>query len=235
MSTLKHPGSKDYDRPYERCLREGAASLTDAQLLAVIIRSGVKGLDATKLAGKILELSPSKKGLLGLCHLSIEELMTVPGIGEVKAIQLKCVGELSKRIATYEARKKLEFSEPATIAEYYMEQLRHEEQETLIAVMLDTRNQFIGDKVMSKGTVNSAILSTRELFIEALRFHAVHIILLHNHPSGDPTPSNEDMVLTEKVYRAGKLLDISLMDHLVIGDRSYVSFAESGFIKKLEV
>lgn len=230
MKDLLKEKSADFNRPYERCLLYGPASLTDAELLAVIIRSGTAGHTAIDLADQILHLSRSDAGLLALCHLSIHDLTEVPGIGQVKAIQLKCVGELSKRIATYSAKQELSFSEPCSIAEYYMEQLRHEEKESLFCMMLDTKNSLIGDECISTGTVNYAVLSTRELFLTALRYRAVSIILVHNHPSGDPTPSEEDIALTERVKKAGELLNITLLDHIVIGDRCYVSFRESGIL-----
>ena len=230
MKDLLKEKNADFNRPYERCLMYGPASLTDAELLAVVIRSGTAGLSAIDLAEQILHLSRTDTGLLSLLHLSIHELMEVPGIGQVKAIQLKCVGELSKRIATYSARQELSFSEPCSIADYYMEQLRHEEKESLFCMMLDTKNNMIGDERISTGTVNYAVLSTRELFLTALRYRAVSIILVHNHPSGDPTPSKEDILLTERVRKAGNLLNIILLDHIVIGDRCYVSFRESGIL-----
>ncbi|MDO4803734.1 MAG: DNA repair protein RadC [Lachnospiraceae bacterium] len=234
MKDLLKEKNADFNRPYERCLMYGPASLSDAELLAVIIRSGTVGTSAIELANKILHLSRSDTGLLALCHLSIQELTELPGIGQVKAIQLKCVGELSKRIAMYSAKQELSFSDPCSIADYYMEQLRHEEKESLFCMMLDTKNNFIGDECISKGTVNYAVLSTRELFLTALRYRAVSIILVHNHPSGDPSPSEEDILLTERVREAGKLLNIRLLDHIVIGDKRYISFMENGILKEGE-
>ena len=156
--------------------------------------------------------------------------MAVPGIGQVKAIQLKCVGELAKRISTYRARQVLSFSAPETIADYYMERLRHEETESLVCMMLDTKNGLISEEILSKGTVNYAVMSTRELFIAALRCRAVSIILLHNHPSGDPAPSDEDIRLTHRVYAAGQLIGVNLLDHIIIGDNCYISFNECGIL-----
>lgn len=234
MKDLLKEKNADFNRPYERCLMYGPASLTDAELLAVIIRSGTVGINATALADKILHLPGPDSGLLALCHLSIQELMELPGIGQIKAIQLKCVGELSKRIATYNAKQELSFSDPCSIADYYMEQLRHEEKESLFCMMLDTKNNLIRDECISTGTVNYAVLSTRELFLAALRYRAVSIILVHNHPSGDPAPSMEDIQLTERVRKAGNLLSIRLLDHIVIGDKCYVSFRENGILKEGE-
>lgn len=230
MKTLSLHETADIDRPYERCIRHGAASLSDAQLLAVIIRTGTQGKTAIQLSEDILQLSKKEPGLLGICHLSIEELTALNGIGTIKAIQIKCIGELSRRISTYRAKNMLSFTRPDTIADYYMEQLRHEEQENLICMMLDTKSHLIGEKCVTQGTVNASLISTRELFLEALRFHAVNILLVHNHPSGDATPSSEDQRVTEKVKRAGMLLDIQLLDHIIIGDKSYISFRESNLL-----
>ncbi len=174
------------ERPYEKCLARGAA-LSDAELLAVILR-GAAGQSCVELAREILRFSPSASGLLGLHHLSVQELMKIRGIGKVKAVQLKCITELSTRIATMRAKESLCFTDPSSIAEYYMERLRHEEQELLICMMFDTKNHLLGDAQISRGTVNSALISPRELFLQALAFHAVHIILVHNHPSGNPEP-----------------------------------------------
>ena len=220
------------DRPYEKCMRYGPSSLTDAQLLAVIIRTGTQGVSAEQLSERVLGLSAGEKGLLGLCHVSAEELQGIPGVGKVKAVQLLCIGELSRRIATYRARTGLSFDDPESIAAYYMEQLRHEEREHLICMMLDTRNHLIAEKRISTGTVNASLVSTRDLFLEALRVHAVNLILVHNHPSGDPAPSEEDRRITKKVMQAGAILDVTPLDHIIIGDRSYYSFRENGMLEE---
>ena len=220
----------EQDRPYEKCLSAGPAVLSDSELLAVIIRTGTRGLTSVDLAKKILSLSKNQSGLPGICHLTLQELMKIPGIGEVKAIQILCIVELSKRIATYQAKEKIIFNNPATIAEYYMEQLRHEEQEQMICMMLDTKNQLIGEELLTRGTVNASIASPREIYLSALRYHAVHIILVHNHPSGDPIPSQADMDFTQKMKYAGELLDIHLIDHIIVGDQKYVSFSEMNIL-----
>lgn len=215
------------DRPYEKCLEHGAEHLTDAELLAIILRTGSQGSNSLELSYKILELAHTRKpGLAGLYHLSIQELMDIRGVGKVKAIQLKCLGELSRRTARQSARKRLSFQMPSTIADYYMEELRHEEQEVLLCMMLDTKNHLLGEKRMFLGTVNASLVSPRELFLEALRFQAVNIILVHNHPSGDPTPSREDLQITQRVRQGGELLGIHLLDHIIIGEHAYVSFQE---------
>ena len=219
-------------RPYEKCIHSGPAVLDDAELLAVILRCGVQGVNSLALANQILSLTKDTAypGLLGLLHMSLPDLMKVNGIGKVKAIQLKCIGELSKRMAAAAARPGLSFNDPVTIARYYMEHLRHEEQEVLIVMMLDGRNHLLGEQTISKGTVGATMVTPREVFVEALKYHAVSLILIHNHPSGDPTPSECDREITERIYKAGELLGIRLLDHIVIGDQKYVSFREQGLL-----
>ena len=218
------------ERPYEKCLSRGAEVLTDAELLAVILRCGSRELSSIDLAREILKLCRAQEGLLGIYHLSIGQLREIPGVGPVKAVQIKCIAELSKRMARTSAGKTLNFQDPGSIASYYMERLRHEEQEHLLCIMLDTKNHFLGDVTVTKGTVNTSLISPRELFLEALRYHAVHLILIHNHPSGDPSPSREDISVTRRIARAGGLLGIALLDHIIIGDRQYVSLLKEGLI-----
>lgn len=215
------------DRPYEKCLQFGAEYLTDAELLAVILRTGRRGSNSLELSYEVLHLPyTQKQGLAGLYHLSVQDLMNVPGVGKVKAIQLKCIGELSRRMSRQQAKSRLSFNMPGTIADYYMEELRHEEQEVLLCMMLDTKNHLLGEKRMFLGTVNTSLVSPREVFLEALRFQAVNIILVHNHPSGDPTPSRADVEITQRIRQGGELLGIQLLDHIIIGEHNYVSFRE---------
>ncbi|NCB91460.1 MAG: JAB domain-containing protein [Clostridia bacterium] len=218
------------ERPYEKCILHGPGALSDSELLAVIIRSGTAGRSSVELAKDVLEGTKSQEGLLGIHHMSMQELMDIKGIGQVKAIQIKCIGELSKRIAQNSAKKLLDFQDPDTIAAYYMEQLRHEEQEQMICMMLDTKNHFLGDEVISRGTVNASLVSPRNLILAAMKYHAVYIILVHNHPSGNPEPSKEDVLLTKRVREACSLVDIPLLDHIIIGDQEYISFREEGIL-----
>lgn len=216
------------ERPYEKCLHSGPEKLTDSELLAVVLRSGTRGSSSVQLADEVLHLGQNEQGLLGIYHLSMEDLMQIRGIGQVKAVQIKCIGELSKRIATREAGKLLDFHSPDTIAAYYMERMRHEEQEQMICTMLNTKNQFLGDEVISRGTVNSSLVSPRDLILAAFRHRAVYMILVHNHPSGNPEPSKDDLLFTKRVWEAGALVDIPLLDHIVIGDHSISAFDRRG-------
>ena len=211
------------EMPYEKCWSSGAGSLTDAELLSIILRTGSRGEPALELSRKVLSLT-AEEGLLGIYHTSLSELTKIRGIGKVKAIQLKCIAELSRRMAKQQARQNLIFTEPETVAEYYMEDFRHEEQENLLLILLNSKGKLLGEEVISKGTVNATLISPREIFLCALSYHAVSIILLHNHPSGNPQPSQEDILLTRRVKESGELLGIELLDHIIIGDHQAVSF-----------
>lgn len=213
-------------RPYEKFINHGPESLTDSELLAIIIRTGSKGQQSIELADKILSYHNNEKGILNILHLNFNELLKIKGIGRVKATQIKCVAELSKRISKTRAHKELTFSHPTTIANYYMEDLRHCEREQLLLLLLNTKNVLIKDIILSKGTVNASLISTREILIESLKYDAVYIILLHNHPSGNPEPSKEDIINTHRIKAAGDLIGITLIDHIIIGDNKYVSLKE---------
>ena len=216
------------ERPYEKCLAKGAECLSDAELLAVILRTGSKGESALELSRKILALNGQGSGLLGIYHMSISDLIRIRGLGRVKAVQLKCIAELSKRFARAQFSDGITFTNPIAVAEYYMEELRHLEQEILILVMLNSKGRLIRDQVISKGTVRGALISPREIFIESIRNQAVSILLLHNHPSGIPDPSDEDIHFTLRVREAGAILGIELLDHIIIGDCQAVSMREQG-------
>lgn len=219
------------DRPYERCLREGPERLSDAELLSVIIRTGSQEANSLELASRILELNYPRDGILGLLHLSLAELTSVKGIGTVKAIQLQCVGELSRRI--WKRKVLLEpqtFENPRLVADYYQEDMRHKEQEEFHVMFFNTKQVLIRETLVSKGTVNASLAAPREIFVEALRNQAVTIILVHNHPSGNPEPSQEDILLTRNIQAAGDIIGIQLIDHIIIGDNRYVSLKERGLI-----
>lgn len=218
----------DSEKPYEKFLKYGPGSLSDAELLAVIIKSGTKGLKSVEVAQNLL--NQKNRNLLNLYDISYEEMTKISGIGKVKAIQLKCIAELSNRITAYKYEKQVVLRDAHSIAVYYMEQLRHESQEHLIVCMFDSKCKLIGDEVITKGSVNSSIVPPREIFLSALKKKAVHIVLLHNHPSGVALPSAEDTEVTERIAQAGKLLDIPLSDHIIIGDHNYFSYRESGLL-----
>lgn len=229
MDEMIQTKSKE-DLPYEKCLEQGANSLSNTELLAVLLRTGTKGMNVLELADYILGPDCGDSGILNIHHCTLDKLKSIKGIGSVKAVQILCISELAKRLAKTTAKKGLILSHPSTIANYYMEEMRHQKQEHMKLLMLNTKSKLLGEKNISKGTVNASLVSPRELFIEALDKQAVAIILVHNHPSGDPSPSNNDILLTKRVQEAGKLIGIELLDHIIIGNNCYISFAEQKLI-----
>lgn len=220
--------------PYEKFITYGSKSLTDSELLAILLRTGTRGMNARELGEKVLSKSAHYgNGLLGLYHIPLQELRQIDGIGEVKAIQLKTVAELSTRMAQAKAKGNLSFHDPLTVADYYMERFRHEGVEYILLLLLDSGLHLIEEHILSKGTVNAALVSPREVFIHALQAKAAGIMLLHNHPGGDPRPSENDIRITGRILQIGRLTDIPLYDHIVIGDNQYFSFKESNLMARM--
>ncbi|MGN0243896.1 MAG: DNA repair protein RadC [Lachnospiraceae bacterium] len=218
------------EQPYELCERFGPEGLTDAQLLAVILRTGTKEKTSVELAYDILQQCGRKKGLQGLYYQSQQDFMRIKGVGRVKAIQLRCLCELSRRISKAVSKESLSFQKPSSIAQYVMEDMRYLTKEQMRVLYLDTKCALISDRVVSVGTVNSSIANPREIMIEALKLDAVSLILIHNHPSGDPSPSREDINTTKRMLAAGECIGISVLDHIIIGNGVYISLKEQGLI-----
>lgn len=228
MKEKQRIGSQEL--PYERFLRFGPEYLTEAELLAIIIRTGTPEKNAVQVAEQVLNLARyPREGLLGLYNVTLEELMSVSGIGEVKAVRLKCLAELSKRMCSATAKEGICFTSSDQVAGYFMEQLRHRDTECVILACVDAKGQMICERELSHGSVKMALISPREIFMEALRCKAVNILLVHNHPSGDPTPSRSDVELTGNVREIGEKIDIPLLDHIIIGDNRYISFKEESW------
>lgn len=233
---------KKEDMPYEKYLKKGAESLTDAELLALLLRTGYKPAgeenrsgkcSALLLAQKLLELPVGdKRGLAGLCSLAPEQLMKVKGIGQVKAVRICCISEMARRIARGQKTQGPVFTQPQTVADYYRHEFEGEDSqvEKALLLLLDARGKLIREKVLSIGTVNAAFVSPREVFLQALRHEAVHVMLLHNHPSGDVMPSREDVEITKKLTEIGDMMELPLLDHIIVGEDSYFSFQEAGLI-----
>ena len=171
----------------------------------------------------------AQEGILNIHQWSMEQLLGVKGIGKVKSIQILCLSELAKRLSKAEAQSGLNFSAPETIAQYYMEDMRHKKKEEMKLLLLNSKTKLIGESELSLGTVNTTLVSPREVFVEALRRNAVAVILLHNHPSGDPTPSKQDVLITRRVTEAGRLIGVELLDHIIIGDNCFISLRDKGF------
>ena len=216
------------ERPYEKYLLYGEESLSDAELLAIILKTGTKEANSLDIAREIL--TGNHNNLLNLYDLSYHDLLQFSGIGNVKAIQLKAIAELARRIAKTSSGYQLKMNNPNSVANYYMEQLRHLKQEQLVCAFFDAKSNFLGDAVISKGAVNYAYVSPREIFRYAFDYEAVMIILLHNHPSGDPSPSEDDIQITSRINKGAQILQLELVDHIIIGDNKYFSFKESELI-----
>lgn len=211
------------ERPYEKCEKRGAEYLSDAELLAIIIKSGARGEKAMDVACELLNMDPAHPGLEGLMHLNAADFRRLRGIGRVKAIQLNALCELSRRMTRLEFKEGYVFDSPGAIAGYYMAYMSGLKQEEVHMMMLDTRHRMISECMLTRGTVNISLISPREIFIHALRENAVSIVLVHNHPSGDDTPSREDLAATERVRRAGEIVGVELADHIIIGNGHYTS------------
>ena len=216
------------ERPYEKVLSMGCSVLTDVELIAVILRTGYKEMDVLALARNVLLKAGGS--LLGIHDLTIEELTKIKGIGKIKAIELKCIAEISIRMAGKYKEEKFTASDSSEVAERYMERLRHLKVEKVLALYLDTKNRLIKETVISSGSVSSSYLPEREIFVNALKVNAVKLVLLHNHPSGDPAPSEADIKSTKMIAEAGNLIGITLLDHIIIGDKKYTSLKEMELI-----
>lgn len=218
------------ERPYEKCEKYGASILSNAELLAVLIKSGTKERTSLSLALEVLQVHPSYKGLIGLHHVTQQELMKIDGIGRVKAIQILCAVELSKRMARECKSDAPYFCRPDQLAAYFMEEMRNLETEHLYAAYMDANGRLLHQQMVFKGTIQSALMGPRELLRLALLHDASQYVILHNHPSGNPKPSKEDVDATRRLVEASNVIGISLSDHIVIGDNQYVSLRERGMI-----
>ena len=215
------------EMPYERCVRFGPEALTDTELLAVMLRTGTRGVDVMEVANAILSGTYEYEGIGAILHLCYHDLLNIPGIGEIKAIQILCLSEFCKRLWKSETigQSRL-MNSPAACAAYYQLELKYLEREVLKVAFLDLRKRIICDATLTKGTVNSSLVSTREILIEALRHRAVSIVLVHNHPSGDPYPSECDIDVTDKLKTGCEAVGLRLEDHIIISQNKYYSFRE---------
>lgn len=214
----------ELERPYEKLEWYGEKTLSNAELLAIIIKTGTKQETSVQLAQKILNLNEAKtEGINFLRNISIQELMQINGIGRVKAIQLKAIGELANRMAMPSNHKKIIINEPYDLAKIMMEELRFQKREIAKLVILNNKNEILKISDIAMGGTNFANVSIKDIFEEPIKMKAPKIILVHNHPTGDATPSNKDIIFTNKLYDAATLLEIQLLDHLVIGNKTYTS------------
>ncbi|SMF03168.1 DNA replication and repair protein RadC [Priestia filamentosa] len=217
----------DDERPRERLLSFGASHLSNNELLAILLRTGTKEESVLQLANRILH---KYDGLHLMNQATVEELTSIKGIGMAKAIQIIAALEIGRRVANLHVTDRYVVRSPEDGANYVMEEMRHLSQEHFVCLFLNTKNQVLLKKTIFIGSLNSSIVHPRDIFREALRRSAASIICIHNHPSGSPEPSKEDIEVTKRLKECGILMGIDILDHIIIGDRKFVSLREKGYV-----
>jgi len=213
------------ERPRERMEQYGPEALSTAELLAIVLRVGSRGESAVRLAERLLS---HFGGLAGIARAQIQQLSELPGMGLAKAAQIRAAFELGKRLATSSEGTRPLVRTAADAAQLVMEDLRYRDQECLVSIFLDTRNQVIRVRTLTVGTLSGSPAHPREVFKEALAHGCASFILCHNHPSGDPTPSKDDIALTQRLMKAGEVMGVPLLDHIIVGAGRFVSLKEAG-------
>jgi DNA repair protein RadC len=215
------------ERPRERLLKYGPEALSNAELLAIILRTGSRKENVVNMCSRIF----SEYSLKRLSQANIKQLMQIHGIGAAKAAQIAAVFELARKLEGFTDEPKRKIRSPADVYSLLYPKMREHKRERLVALLLDTKNHVLREEVISIGSLNANIVHPREVFKAALMESCASVILSHNHPSGDPTPSKEDIAVTEKLVEGGKLLGIDVLDHVVIGDGRYVSLKDEGYVR----
>ncbi|MGB9715891.1 MAG: RadC family protein [Thermodesulfovibrionales bacterium] len=216
------------ERPRERLLKYGVSNLTDAQLLAIILRTGGGGKSAIDLAIEILD---TFKNLKNIETASPIEFMHIKGMGKAKVAQIKAALELGRRLIEEPNIKGPAFCSSSDVYVYFSPRFKNLKKEVFWCAMLDAKNRIIHDCRVSEGTLTNSLIHPREAFREAIKESAASVIFVHNHPSGDPNPSREDILITERLVSAGEVIGIKVLDHLIIGEGKYTSMMERGYIK----
>lgn len=227
ISTFIKELPKD-ERPREKLSKYGVDSLSNSELLAILLRNGTREISVLELSNKLLALD--QEGISFLASCTVEELSRIKGIGVAKACQIIAAIELGKRIATKPKKNRINITSPKEVAELFIEEMRYYKKEFFKVLLLNTKNEIIMIDDVSVGNLNSAIVHPREVFTNAIKKSASSIILIHNHPSGNPKPSKEDIEITKRLMDAGELMGIEVLDHLIIGDGIYLSFKEDAII-----
>ncbi len=215
------------ERPRERLKELGAEKLSNAELLAVILRTGSRNETAVRLSERIIYQAG---GLRFLPDYTLEELQEMKGIGIAKAVQVKAALELGRRMASTLRPEGISLSSPQDVSAFLMEEMRYYRKEYFKIVLMNTKNQILSVENISVGSLNSSIVHPREIFNMPVKKSAASIILVHNHPSGDPNPSREDLDVTRRLVDAGNIIGIKVLDHIIIGEGKYVSLKEMGFM-----
>ena len=216
------------DRPRERLIKFGAMSLTDTELLAILLRTGdsTTGRNALDIARDLLN---HFGGLRQLACREMQELCTIKGVGQVKAAQVAAAIEIGRRLEAPDIER-VAFGSSSDVAHFFMPRLRDHRKEVFIVLLLDARNRLIKEVSVSEGSLTASIVHPREVFKPAILESAASVIFLHNHPSGDPTPSQDDLKITRQLVEAGRMIDIRVLDHIILGDSTYTSLASKGLI-----
>lgn len=215
------------ERPRERFMLHGPEVMTSAELIAIVLGNGMRGCSVLDLARSLLRHFGS---LSALADATVEELCSIKGIGQAKAIQLKAIFNLGVRLSSCSPLAKFRVDNPLKAYHLVKDQLELEKREVVLALLLDTKGFVTTSQVISIGTLSHSLVHPREVFYSAIRHKAASVILAHNHPSGDPTPSPEDLEITKALVEAGKLLQISLEDHIIVGQNRFVSLREEGCV-----
>ncbi len=218
------------ERPREKLLAYGPGALSNVELLAVLLRSGTRKKSVLRIAEEILA-HIKEQGLSAMAHISVPELAKIDGVGQVKAATLQAAIELGRRLAVQAAAKIEVIHGPEDAAHYAMPRYRFEQKEHFAVLLLNTKNHILGMPEVSVGSLSASVVHPREVFRAAIDYAAASMILLHNHPSGDPTPSREDIAVTERMVKAGKIMDIPVLDHIVLGNGRFASLKEKGLLR----
>ncbi len=213
------------ERPRERLARVGPQALSSAELLAIILRTGVKGENVVAMASRLLA---QHGGLGGLSRVELAQLAQEHGLGPAKASQLLAALELGRRLMAESPEERYQIRAPQDAANLLIPLIGHQEQEHFVVLYLDTRNRVLDREVLYKGSLNTSLVRVAEVFRGAIRRNCAGIIVAHNHPSGDPSPSPEDIALTRRLVEAGKLVEVDLLDHVIVGHNRHVSLRERG-------
>lgn len=216
------------ERPREKMWLYGKESLSNSEIISIIVKNGYKQQSALAIAQEILSLDTD--GIAGLSSITLEELEAVAGIGKAKATEIIAAVELGRRVFSAEHRRAGRIRSVSDVAAYFMNEMRHLKKEYFNAVLLNSAGDIIGIECISMGNLNSSPVHPRETFKQAIKKSAASILLVHNHPSGEPEPSNEDIYITERLVEAGNILGIKVVDHVIIGNGCYVSMKEKNII-----
>lgn len=227
-NSLKIKDMPQHERPKEKLLTYGAESLSNSELLAIILRTGTQGENVLQLSSRLLS---ELEGLDGILNSSINDITSIKGIKGGKASQILALSELFKRFRTLKAIKNdIKITSPKELADLLMGEMNDLTQEVLKVILLNTKNVIIGTKDVFKGSLNASVVHPREIFKQAINKNSASIIICHNHPSGDPTPSKEDVNITLRIKECGNIIGIQLIDHIIIGNNKFVSLKEQGLI-----